>query len=291
MRVLKAAILLSFLLFGAPISRAQTVPDQDGLYAVFDTSMGVFVARLHYQETPRTVASFVGLASGTKNWLDYSKAQVVKRPFYDGLTFHRVVKGFVIQGGSPNGNGTDDPGYQFRDEFNPSLLHTKEGILSMANSGPNSNGSQFFVTLTNTPHLNNVHSVFGEVVSGIEVVRAIGQAPVDLDEKPTNTVFMHSVTIARVGRLAQNFNPAAVTPALPEPALVGIAISKETDGRLIAEWQRKQGFDYRICYTTDFNSWSGHRLGAFSGTYLTAWQITPPYIAHTFFRAFEAKTD
>ena len=145
------------------------LPDEPGLYAIFQTNHGSFTTELHFQKTPRTVANFLALSEGSKPWLDLVDGKIRKDRFFDGLTFHRVSPGFVIQGGSRNGLGTDGPGYAFRDEFHPDLKHDAPGILSMANSGPNSNGSQFFITLAATPFLDEVHSVFGKVVEGMPV--------------------------------------------------------------------------------------------------------------------------
>jgi peptidyl-prolyl cis-trans isomerase A (cyclophilin A) len=124
------------------------------IYARFVTSEGPFTVRLFDQEAPNTVANFVGLAEGTKEWTDPKTNQKVTRPYYDGIVFHRVIDGFMIQGGCPLGQGTGGPGYRFADEFHPSRRHSKAGILSMANAGPNTNGSQFFITLGPTPHLD-----------------------------------------------------------------------------------------------------------------------------------------
>ena len=134
------------------------------VYAEFDTTEGNFTIRLFDKEAPNTVANFVGLAEGTKEWTDPRTNQKVKQPYYDGIIFHRVIDGFMIQGGDPLGQGIGGPGYKFADEFHPSLRHSKAGILSMANRGPNTNGGQFFITLGPTPHLDDRHSVFGEVV-------------------------------------------------------------------------------------------------------------------------------
>ena len=143
-----------------------------GLYAHFTTSDGNFTARLFEKETPNTVANFVGLAQGTREWTDPASSKVnIARPFYDGLIFHRVIDGFMIQGGCPSGTGMGGPGYQFADEFVPDAPPRPRGLLSMANAGPNTNGSQFFVTLAPTPWLDNSHSIFGEVVEGMDVVR------------------------------------------------------------------------------------------------------------------------
>ena len=144
-----------------------------GLYARFATSAGTFVVRLFEKETPKTVANFVGLAEGTKAWKDPVTGESRSTPFYNGLVFHRIIADFMIQGGCPNGNGMGGPGYKFEDEFAPGLKHSKAGILSMANAGPNTNGSQFFITHLATPHLNGKHAVFGEVTAGQVVVNNI----------------------------------------------------------------------------------------------------------------------
>src|SRR6202158_5353562 len=147
------------------------------LLAHFTTSEGAFTARLFDAEVPNTVANFVGLAEGTKEWTDPRTHAKAKKPYYNGTMFHRIIAGFMIQGGDPLGQGTGGPGYKFADEFSPKLRHSKAGILSMANSGPNTNGGQFFITLAETSWLNDKHSVFGEIVSGIEVVKKIGTVP------------------------------------------------------------------------------------------------------------------
>ena len=138
------------------------------MYAIFDTSKGKFKIKLHFDKVPKTVDNFVGLAEGTKEYRDAKTGKKAKGKFYDGLVFHRVIDGFMIQGGCPLGTGTGGPGYKFEDEFNPLLKHDKPGILSMANAGQNTNGSQFFITVVPTPHLNNKHTVFGEVVEGMD---------------------------------------------------------------------------------------------------------------------------
>ena len=169
-----------------------------GTYARFETTEGTFTIRLFEKEAPNTVANFVGLAEGTREWTDPVSGEKKSTPFYDGVVFHRVIKGFMIQGGDRLGQGTGGPGYKFADEFNPALRHTTAGILSMANAGPNTNGSQFFITLGPTPHLDNRHSVFGEVVEGLDVVQRIGAVPTGRQDRPLTPVVMNKVTIQRV---------------------------------------------------------------------------------------------
>lgn len=169
-----------------------------GIYAHFDTTEGRFTVRFFDKEAPNTVANFVGLAEGTKDFKDPKTGATARRPYFDGIVFHRVIEGFVIQGGDPLGQGYGGPGYNFADEFHPSLRHDRAGLLSMANAGPNTNGSQFFVTLAPTPHLDNRHSIFGEVVEGLDVVKKIGKVKTDRNDRPVTPVVMNRVTIERV---------------------------------------------------------------------------------------------
>jgi peptidyl-prolyl cis-trans isomerase A (cyclophilin A) len=168
------------------------------LHAHFTTSEGNFTIRLLESEAPNTVANFVGLAEGTKEWTDAKSGKKVTRPYYDGLIFHRVIADFMIQGGDPLGTGTGGPGYRFADEFHAKARHNKPGILSMANSGPNSNGGQFFITLVPTAWLDNKHSVFGEVVEGMDVVEKIGKTATSKPgDRPIKPITIQTVTIKR----------------------------------------------------------------------------------------------
>jgi peptidyl-prolyl cis-trans isomerase A (cyclophilin A) len=166
------------------------------LYATIKTSMGDIVILLFEEKAPKTVRNFVDLATGTKEWTDPKTRQKVKRPLYSGTIFHRVIPDFMIQGGDPLGNGTGGPGYRFEDEFHPDLKHSKGGILSMANAGPNTNGSQFFITQKATPWLDGKHSVFGEVVKGQDVLNAIANVPRDSRDKPLKDVALLEVVIS-----------------------------------------------------------------------------------------------
>jgi peptidyl-prolyl cis-trans isomerase A (cyclophilin A) len=170
------------------------------LYAKFDTSMGVMIAELFWDKVPNTVTNFVELAEGKKEWTDVA-GQKTKKPLYDGTKFHRVIPDFMIQGGDPKGNGTGGPGYKFADEFHPSLRHTTPGVLSMANSGPGTNGSQFFITEKATPWLDNKHSIFGQVVVGAELIPTITgveKDPADGSKsRPKVDIVLKKVTIMR----------------------------------------------------------------------------------------------
>ena len=168
---------------------------EDGIYANIKTNKGEITLKLEFEKTPLTTANFIALAEGKMK----NKRKELGTPYYDGIKFHRVIADFMIQGGCPDGNGMGDPGYKFADEFHPDLKHDKGGILSMANSGPGTNGSQFFITHKETPWLDGKHSVFGNVTEGMDVVNLISQDDV-----------MESVTISRIGSKAKSFDAVKV---------------------------------------------------------------------------------
>lgn len=169
-----------------------------GTYAEFNTSLGRIVCRLFPDRAPKTVANFTGLANGTREFTDPATRQKTTRRFYDGLTFHRVIPKFMVQGGCPLGTGTGGPGYKFEDEFADDLVFDQPGKLAMANAGPGTNGSQFFITLAPTPWLNRHHTIFGEVVEGQDVVVKMAAVPRDRNDKPNTPVVIHAVRIIDV---------------------------------------------------------------------------------------------
>lgn len=174
---------------------------EEGMYALFQTTQGDILVELEYEKVPMTVGNFVALAEGSMK----NNTKEEGQPFYDGTIFHRVIPDFMIQGGDPQGTGMGDPGYKFPDEFDASLRHSSKGILSMANSGPNTNGSQFFITDTATPWLDDRHSIFGQVVKGHEIVRKITKVDRDQRDKPKTDVVLEKVQIIRKGDKAMNF--------------------------------------------------------------------------------------
>ena len=171
---------------------------QPGLYAIFHTNQGTITCTLFEEEAPKTVANFIGLADGTKEWTDPKTGTKIKERFYDGLIFHRIIPDFMIQGGDPEGTGRGGPGYSFEDEFHPTLKFDKPGRLAMANAGPNTNGSQFFITHVPTPWLDNKHTIFGQVVEGQDVVDNMGKLKRDQRDKPLEDVILNKLEIKRV---------------------------------------------------------------------------------------------
>ena len=187
------------------------------VYATLQTSEGDITVRLFSKETPKTVANFVGLASGEKAWRDPQSGAMSKKPLYDGTVFHRVIPAFMIQAGDPTGTGFGDPGYRFADEFASGRTFDKPGLLAMANAGPNTNGSQFFITTSTPGSLNNKHTIFGEVVAGYDVVEKIGKVPRDNRDRPRTAVMLNRVVLgdkAPAGVTA----PAAGKEAAPAKA-------------------------------------------------------------------------
>lgn len=182
---------------GPKVSAAEKPASEKKPYAVLVTSTGTITVRLFPESAPKAVENFIGLATGTRDWTDPSTGQSTRRPLYNGTVFFRVIPGFMIQGGSPLDDPFGGPGYQFDDEFSPDHLFTKPGLIAMANSGPNANGSQFFITMIPAPWLNYKHAVFGEVVDGLAVARAISDLPrrPDAADRPSAPAALREVRI------------------------------------------------------------------------------------------------
>ncbi|HSB16818.1 MAG TPA: peptidylprolyl isomerase [Bryobacteraceae bacterium] len=214
-------LLLLTLNLAAQTAQAPTPPAQaareDGLYATFKTTQGDITVKLYEKESPITVRNFVSLAQGRKAWKDPKSGQMVRKPLYNGLTFHRVIPGFMIQGGDPQGDGAGDVGFVIPDEFHPSLKFDQPGRLAMANAGPKTGSCQFFITEVPTPHLNGAHTIFGQVIQGQDVVTKIANVPRGANDKPRTPVRITSVVIERVG--AAPVPPPAAKKAAPRKAV------------------------------------------------------------------------
>ncbi len=260
------SILLFLTLIGAHYSIADE-PLPDGIYAQIITPRGTIVARLFEKEAPLTVTNFVGLAEGTLG-------PEPRKPFFDELTFHRVVPGFVIQGGDPLKNGEGGPGYEFPDEFSPNLRHDSAGILSMANDGPDTNGSQFFITLSEVNRLNYMHSVFGKVITGLDVLPKIEQGD------------SMQIKILRIGAEAKAFKAdeatfkqlAATKPKASFPHF------EDLDGLLPTDPPRAKGFDHRL---SNFERFTGQKI--YGRVYKEFLSTTPDETPIRFIQTLAAK--
>ncbi len=187
--------------------KAQHNDLEDGIYAEIVTSKGTMIAKLHYDKVPITVANFISLAEGTNTMV---KDEYKNKKYFNGLIFHRVIDEFMIQGGDPTGTGTGSPGYKFNNEFHPDLKHDKAGVLSMANSGPNTNGSQFFIMEVAKPFLDNSYNVFGQLVEGLDIQDSISNVKTAARDKPVQDVIIKEVNIIRKGKTANSFNAAKI---------------------------------------------------------------------------------
>jgi len=253
-------VLLLWLSLTAVV-HAAFVPQDDGIYAQFavthDSTAYEFTARLHYQEVPMTVLNFIELAEGSKQWADFASSTARTASFYDGLTFHRVVSGFVIQAGSRNGLGTDGPGYLFPDDMDGGFSHSGPGILSMANSGVNTNGSQFFITLGAATNLDGKHSIFGVIVDGLSDVTSLGAVSVDGNSKPVSDMVINSVTIIRVGNDALNFSSAGQIRPRVRSLVLPDFISETGPSYAIRILGRDATYGYRLYGSPDLqNTWA-----------------------------------
>ncbi|MGI9547240.1 MAG: peptidylprolyl isomerase, partial [Flavobacteriaceae bacterium] len=206
--------IITFLLISISLSSCKSskyAELSDGIYADIQTNRGDIIVKLEHEKTPVTVANFIALAEGTNPFVS---EEYKDKKYYDGVVFHRVIQDFMIQGGDPTATGSGNPGYRFKDEFNDSLTHYKAGILSMANSGPKTNGSQFFITHKETPFLDGRHTVFGEVVLGMEIVDSIARVKTTQEpnkkNRPVVDVVMNTIEIVRKGKVAKDFNAVQI---------------------------------------------------------------------------------
>jgi peptidyl-prolyl cis-trans isomerase A (cyclophilin A) len=273
---MKRWIFSLLMLCGAAVA----APVDDGLYATIQTTMGDVCFELYYTNVPRTVANFVGLAEGTRPWIDPRSTFVSNDPYYNGILFHRVITNFMIQCGSPGGTGTDGPGYTFEDEFDPALRHDRPGVVSMANSGPDSNGGQFFITVTSYPSLDDVHSVFGSVVEGMDAVLNIAAVAVDGNDRPLEDVVITNAFITRNGTQAQQF--ALTNQALPKVEALPISIDSTNGIGLAVE---TVDASWPIIYaSTDLTNWT---LGKedYLPEAIGPWNLTATGQAHGYFHA------
>lgn len=247
--------LLCIVFLGGLKASAQT----NGIFADFTTSLGNFTCQLSYSNAPKAVANFIGLATGQRPWLDVTTGEVRTDGFYDGLTFHRVITNFMDQAGSPNGRGTDGPGYAVVDEFSSLLNFNSPWILAMANSGPDSNGSQFFVTVAPYTSGNNVYTIFGRVVSGTNVVAAINHVRTDSsNDKPLTNVYIQQVTIRRVGAAALAFDIGAQGL----PVVTNLPVELTTAGTNVSlAFSNRVYSDSRWYSSTNLQTWTENQVG------------------------------
>jgi cyclophilin family peptidyl-prolyl cis-trans isomerase len=254
-RTLTGSVLAAvFFIFVSTASGQYT----NGIYAEFNTSMGSYTCALYYAQSPKAVASFIGLATGQRAWLSLATGVVQTNPFYAGLIHHRVISNFVIQAGSPNGLGTDGPGYGFVDEITNTLRFDSFGVLAMANSGPDSNGSQYFITVSPQPGLNDGYTIFGRLYGGSNVVFAISSVATDGSNKPLTNVVINSVNIVRVGAAAGAFDITA--QGLPLVTNLNLKIaSAGTNASLV--FSNQLYADNRLYTSGNLSSWTANPLG------------------------------
>jgi peptidyl-prolyl cis-trans isomerase A (cyclophilin A) len=255
-------ILLVFLFAFTSNARAQVYADVSVSHGA--NALGTFRMQLHHDKTPRTVANFIGLATGQRNWIDPTTGSVQSgKPYYDGLIFHRLIHDFMIQGGDPLGTGTGGPGYIFQDEFDSSLSHSGSYVVSMANNGGNSNGSQFFITLSAPTDLDNNHSIFGEVIDDdtypnsralIDSFRSSANFPTSASDRPNTAITITSIEVS--GPDLAGFDIHATNLMLPTVSNNSIAISHDSlDDSFALSWNAQRKFDYPIYFSTDLESW------------------------------------
>jgi peptidyl-prolyl cis-trans isomerase A (cyclophilin A) len=254
----------------------------DGIFADFTTSMGSFTCRLDYAIAPKAVANFIGLTTGEQAWLDEVTGRVRTNSFHEGLTFHRVIPDFMIQGGSRNGAGTDGPGYAFTDEFSASARFTSFGKLAMANSGLDSNGAQFFITVAPTTWLNDKHTIFGSLVSGSNVVYAISLVQTGAGNKPLTNVVIQKVAIRRAGSAAQAFSVKAQNLPVVSNVPLALAQTGNPANAVSLTFSNRPFAENRLYSSTNLAGWSVERLGI-EGSVATNSLVRTMDVPHKFY--------
>lgn len=271
----------SFLLLGLMYSQPVAAQYTNGIYAEFSTSMGSFTCRLEYALAPRTCANFIALATGQRPWLHEPSGLVRTNPAFNGGIFHRVVSNFVIQAGSPTGLPNGGPGYDILDEFTPSLRHDAFGVLSMANNGPDSGGSQFFVTMGAKPGLDDIYSVFGRYYGGSNVIYNINRVATDSNEKPLANVLLNSVLIRRVGAAAIAFN--INTNLLPWVTNQNLRVRLQS-GTVNLSFSNQLSTEVRLYSSPQLSQWTETKFGINVVNPPLTNIATAPVLSREFFR-------
>ncbi len=277
-RVLQCCACAALLLLLAQTSKAQYT---NGIYAEFNTSMGNYTCRLEYAIAPKACANFIGLATGTRAWLDETTGITKTNALYNGVIFHRVISNFMNQAGSPTGTSTGGPGFVITDEFSPSLRHDSFGVLSMANSGPDSSGSQFFITVAARPDLNDKYSVFGKIFGGSNVVSAINRVATDASDRPLTNVVLNSIAIRRIGTAAQAFN--IQTNGLPIVTNLNLKIAR-SGSNISLIFSNTLYADNRVFSSTTLTNWAGSKIGIETVNPIISSIVSPPTASKQFFR-------
>lgn len=271
---------------------------EPGIYARFNVNDTSWIVRLEYSKAPRTVANFISLAEGTRQWVDISHGRLSQDPLYKDKIFHRVIEDFMIQGGSSNGLGNGSVGFFFKDEFHPDLKHDKAGILSMANRGPNTNGGQFFITVNPTPHLDNVHSVFGTVIDGLEEVIALSKVPTDVSDRPLESIVLKSIDIIRVGEEALSFSHQSLEDSLPNVyGVQNTSLSLSANSVLRLSWENEAPALYTLVWSNNFRDWFSQPMGGSTSIDLlitledNSLARMQDFVPENFFSVFAAEPD
>lgn len=250
---------LVLLLLGAPNSSPAQYAGTNGIFAEFYTSMGNYTCRLDFVLAPKTVANFIGQATGERAWLDTTTGTVRTNPLHNNTIFHRVVSNFVIQAGSPNGSPSGGPGYLIRDEISTSLKHDSFGVLAMGNTGPDSNGSQYYVTVGPQPVLDGRYSVFGKLFGGSNVIYNINRVVIDASERPLTNVTINTISIRRIGAAALAFD--INTNGLPVVTNLNLRIAQTVANIVSLSFSNRLYADNRIYASANLTSWSEGKVG------------------------------